>query len=365
MGKIFYVYVARENGGEAFLNLPATPWELLDAQDKLRLKDGETPYTSIEEYYRFDSLGPVLSGDCSLEELNALAQKLSGLDERQSIAFEGMLRMENGAVTLPRAIDLAYSTDRCHVVDEAMNDAQLGRFYAENGFVLEVEDLPDEVFDLLDFERIGREMRQGEGGVFTEGGYVLRHSRPVEVYKALDLTLKAPEYTILLEMRDGEQLRLPSDYLPSFAPFQCLDCKVPSLTDIITGCEEDIHTVNSLARTLADMEPEQITAYKALLEATECKDLDQAAQLADRLDDYIFTPQCSSPVNVAMGELSVILAQRDVQQITLCMDLDRYGQALIQRDGGALTDYGLICRKDGEPVQDIEQEPQWGGMEMR
>lgn len=175
MNKIFYVYMAREDGGEAYQHLPAMPWEVLDVQDKLRLKDGETPYISIEEYYRFDSLRPVLSGNCSLEELNALAQKLSELDECQSIAFEGMLQMEKGPVTISRAIDLAYSTDRCHVVDGALNDAQLGRFYAENGFVPEVEDLPDEVFDLLDFERLGREMRQGEGGVFTEGGYVPRH----------------------------------------------------------------------------------------------------------------------------------------------------------------------------------------------
>lgn len=381
MGKIFYVCMAREGGGEAFLNLPATPWELLDVQDKLRLKDGEVPYISIEEYYRFDFLGPALTEDCSLEELNALAQKLSELDERQSIVFEGMLQMEGGSVAIPQAIDLAYSTEYCHVVGEARNDAQLGRFYAKNGSVPQVEDLPDELFDLLDFERLGREMRQGEGGVFVEDGYVLQHRKPVEAYRTLDLTLKAPDYTILLETAKGffddpsydsdrtVRLKLPAapedldstlDKLGAWdwreVGWRCLDCKAPSLTDIITGCEEDIHTVNSFARTLADMEPEQLTTYKALLEAADCKNLDQAIQLADRLDDYIFTPQCSSPVDVAMGELSVILAQRDAEQITPYLNLHQYGQALIQRDGGALTGYGFISRKDGQDILYIPTE---------
>ena len=65
---------------------------------------------------------------------------------------------------------------------DALNDRQLGRFYAENGFVPEVENLSDEAFNLLDFEQIGRKMRKGEDGTFVErsidgpGGYVVRHS---------------------------------------------------------------------------------------------------------------------------------------------------------------------------------------------
>ena len=74
-----------------------------------------------------------------------------------------------------RAIDLAYSTACCHVVPSALNDSQLGRFYAENGFFSELDKLSDEMFELLDFESIGTKMRKGEGGVFTTHGYVVQH----------------------------------------------------------------------------------------------------------------------------------------------------------------------------------------------
>lgn len=72
-----------------------------------------------------------------------------------------------GQISIHTLLQLAHNADCCHVVGEARNDSQLGRFYAENDFFEELSDLPDKVFDLLDFDRIGREQRQAEGGVFT------------------------------------------------------------------------------------------------------------------------------------------------------------------------------------------------------
>lgn len=170
MRKIFNVYHARAatpySEAYADLDLPATPYELLDALDKLRLSEGESPYLQINEYFDFEGLAPLLSGDASLYELNALAQKLSELDERQRISFKGLVQMEvdkkQRLIQVPRLIDLAYSTDCCHVVD-VLDNSQLGRFHAENGFIPEAEQLPDTIFELLDFEKIGRETRIGEG----------------------------------------------------------------------------------------------------------------------------------------------------------------------------------------------------------
>lgn len=395
MADIFRVYLGSENGRETFLNLPAMPWALLDAQEKLRLSGSKAPYLSIEEYCRFDSLGHILEGDCSLGELNALAQKLSELDDVQSIAFEGLLQMEGGRAGLPRIVDLAYSTDCCHVVEEALNDAQLGRFCAENGFVPKTEDLPDELFDLLDFRRIGREHRQREGGVLVErsadhpGGYVERHSELAQVYKTMDLTLKEPDYTILLEAAKGffndpdydsdrtVQLRLPAepeeldaalDKLGAWdwreAGWRCLDCRVPALADAITGCDEDIHMVNRFAQTLADMEPERLTACKALLEAAGCRELREAALLADGLDQYLFTPQLASPTQVAQDELSNLLDDGAIELLLPHLNLCQYGQALVRDCGGVLTSYGFIERKDGQSIQRMEEAPKRGGMEV-
>ena len=58
--KVFGVYLAKEgvpnNEAYAKLDLPASPWELWDAMDKVRLRDGETLYLEIDDYYAFEQL---------------------------------------------------------------------------------------------------------------------------------------------------------------------------------------------------------------------------------------------------------------------------------------------------------------------
>ena len=142
--KIFGIYLAKldlpNSEAHARLELPASPWELWDALDKVRLQTDDILYMEIEDYFAFEYLSPHLDGlDISLNELNDLAAQLAALDEVQGIAFEGMFSIEvqrkvnanGGVITLQDLRDLAVSakTDCYHVVDAA-DDAQLGRFYA-------------------------------------------------------------------------------------------------------------------------------------------------------------------------------------------------------------------------------------------
>ena len=207
--KIFQVCLAKTNDtGEALyteLDLPARPWALLDALDKVRYREGNDLSLEIDTYYDCEELEPHLTADqISLMELNDLAARISDMSDTQRIAFQGLLRMdeakEERLISLQRLRDLAESADCCHVVHEARSPSQLGRFYAENGFVPEIESLPDSVFELLDFELIGHRAQQGEGGVFTDYGYVVQNS---DLNIAPELTNKVPQppkYTVLLEL---------------------------------------------------------------------------------------------------------------------------------------------------------------------
>ena len=96
--KIFQVYLAKadvpNNDAYATLELPASPWEVVDALDKVRLNEGEKLYMEIEDYYAFEYLSPHLDGlEISLNELNDLAALLSALDEVQEVVLDGFLRM--------------------------------------------------------------------------------------------------------------------------------------------------------------------------------------------------------------------------------------------------------------------------------
>lgn len=370
MRKILNVYLARANTpySEAYadLDLPASPYELLDALDKLRLDEGEAPHLQINEYYDFEELAPLLSGDAGLYELNALAQKLSELDERQQVSFKGLVQMEvnkkQGLIPMPRLIDLAYNTDCCHVTD-VPNDSQLGRFYAENGFVPEVEQLPDKVFELLDFEKIGREARIGECGVFTKQGYVVQHTELNEAFQTLDLTLKQPDYQILMELTNGSFLELPQTALPETPPRRCLDCRIPLLSGALDSVK-DIEMLNGFAEQLSALTKKEMLRYKAVLTATEGGDIQSAVSLLDNLDHYILDTKISSPESAALAELNFMVGGKDAEWLRRYVNLTAYGRDLLEHDNAVITPYGRMDRDDFQPMAAIFQKPAQGGMEM-
>ena len=122
--KIFGVYLAKQDAPDSEANvrlkLPASPWELHDAMDKVQLQENEELYLEVDDYYNFEYLAPHLDGaDISLNELNDLAGQLAALDEVQGIAFEGLFSIEmqkkistnGGIITLQDLRDLAVSAN--------------------------------------------------------------------------------------------------------------------------------------------------------------------------------------------------------------------------------------------------------------
>ena len=390
MRSVFQVYAAAKDalgGRSTTLCLPATPYELLDVLDRCRVKDAKELYWEIEEYYSFSELSPFMVGEADLCELNALAQKLSELDKIQTASFDGLVNMEiekRVPFGIPRLIDFAYSADCCHVVPEAKDDATLGRFYAENGFVPKVDSLSDELFELLNFEKIGREMRQGEGGVFTSGGYVVQHTELAEAYKDMDLTIKTPGYAILLEISrdhfnapayDNNKtvlLPLPAESAAMDAAltaigagdwretgFRCLDCRVPFLVSHIDG-DDNIAHINRFAQKLQTLDSKDLAKLKAVLDATEDYSILGATDIAFHLGDYLFSPQYASPEDMARDFLANSMGDDPMETLLPYVNLYAYGQTLIQGQECTLTEYGLISREDGQSLKPMEQ----GGMEM-
>ena len=402
MGKmIFSVYAAGEGPREAYatLDLPATPYEIKDALDKVRLQPDETLFLEIEEYYDFRFLAPYLEDVNDLHGLNALAEKLSRLVDYESAVFAGQLKMDLDArisdITLPRLLSLADNTPYCDVIDVALNDSQLGKFYAENGFVTELEQLPDEAFkiieDMLDYEQIGRKMRQAEGGVFVDrstygySGYVIRHREP-EMANALSAPEK-PDYMILLEVCKGffndpdydrdsvVQLKLPASKETldgvlntleaadwSELAFTCLDCRIPALIEAVNQTE-DVFAANHAASRFAQMTGEQIPKLKSLLEVTGISNLADAVRLSEQLESYVYSPEFSSPTDVARAEIKFSLIEQEAELLIPHVNLHQYGKALLENHNWTLTDYGMISRQDGRPIQKFEEQNQgMGGM---
>ena len=397
--KMFAVYLAKEGApnSEAFakLDLPASPWELWDAMEKVRLKDDKALYMEIDDYYAFEYLAPHLDGlEISLNELNDLAAQLAALDEVQGIAFEGMFSIEvqrkvntnGGVITLQELRDLAVSakTDCYHVVDAA-DDAALGRFYAENDFIPELDGESDAVFPMLDFAGIGRMMRQGENGIFVGSLYVLRDGELTTAPPVQKTLPEKPGYlfrlTLGLHPDIGDDRTVTLD-LPA-AEAELLDAQeqlgvegwegvmvidydgiIPYAADF-TDLPMELEELNAFTKTARDIPRSEVPKLKALLEQFEVQDIGTAMLLTEHLADYILTPGISSPQEAALDQLCFIMNREEAVRLIPYVNLFNYGETVIHADNATLTSYGLLHRADYQPMLTPMQETQKKEMTMQ
>ena len=397
--KIFHVYLAKEsvpnNESYAKLDLPASPWEVVDALDKVRLNEGEQLYMEIEDYDAFEYLSPHLDGlDISLNELNDLAALLSVLDEVQEVAFEGLFSIEvqrkvnanGGVITLQDLRNLAVSakTDCYHVVDAA-DDAQLGRFYAENEFIPELDGVSNEVFEMLDFAGIGRMMRCSENGVFVNSLYVLRDGELTTAPPVQKALPEKPGYlfrlTLGLHPDIGDARTVTLD-LPA-AEAELLDAQkqlgvegwegvtvidydgiIPYAADF-TDLPMELEEFNAFTKAARDIPRSELSKLKALLEQFEVRDIETALFLTEHLADYILTPEISSPQEAALDQLCFIMDREEAVRLIPYVNLYTYGCDLIKVDNATLSPYGLLHRADYQPMLTPMQETQKMEMKMK
>ena len=397
--KILRVYLAKNDtpysAAYAKLDLPASPWEVWDAMEKVRLQTDDILYMEIEDYYAFEYLSPHLDGlDISLNELNDLAAQLAALDEVQGIAFEGMFSIEvqrkvnanGGVITLQDLRDLAVSakTDCYHVVDAA-DDAQLGRFYAENEFIPELDGVSNEAFEMLDFAGIGRMMRCSENGVFVDSLYVLWDGELTTAPPVQKTLPGKPGYlfrlTLGLHPDIGDARTVTLD-LPA-AEAELLDAQeqlgvegwkgvtvidydgiIPYAADF-TDLPMELEELNAFTKAARDIPRSEVPKLKALLKQFEVQDIATAISLTECLDDYVLTPEISSPQETAIDQLHFMTDDHSVELLISHVNLYAYGCDLIREDNAVLSPYGLLHRADYEPMLSPMQQKQEQEMTMQ
>ena len=370
---VFSVYLGNpDNDNGTTLDLPAKPWAMRDALERLRLREGQEPYWQLEDLGRYDFLVPYLD-KCDLHQFNALAEQLSTFNEADAIAFEGLVQMEIDELTIQRLLDLAYSTDCCHVVPEVRDDTALGRFYVDNDFLPELEKVPDKVLEMLDYEKIGKMMRQGENSVITPHGYVERHSELKQAPADLGKPPRKPAYMMRFLCSNENQtvsLNLPASQAELNAVLmrldldswqevylECEDTAMPEMWSFTDMAYDGMEQLNRFARCLEELDMNgELVKFKAIAQQLQLSRLEEAIALTGHLDEYSFEPEIHSPRELARDELGVITGEKECKLLLPHLDLDAYGQDVMRRDNGVLGDYGYLARLDGQPIQAPRQE---------
>ena len=396
MRKVCEVYLVSssatdERGVE--LTFPVSQYEMMDAFEQIHTKSPGDVYWQVDEFYCFDYLAPHLDESMSIFEFNSLTEQLSKLDERQETALEGLLQMQvnkhmqenGGPITAQELMMLASNVDRCHVLADVHTDTELGKFCADNDFLPELTALPDSVYALLDYAKIGKQMREDESGVFTPHGYVVRteelqplpeHESQREITYMIRLTLMNHENeqrTAILDLPATEarllEVQKELDAPEWFdAQFTGCDAIVPQLNTLLTDVE-DLPRINELAQSLQELKAGgQLTKFKAVVSATKCESLDDVFDRLEKLSQYCFEIKIRNKDALVRDELEFVLGGKDADLIYKHLNCEAYAEDVLKQYGAEITPYGMVNRADfgplNEPIpeqkQEQTQEPQMG-----
>ena len=388
MRKVCEVYLVSssatdERGVE--LTFPVSQYEMMDAFEQIHTKSPGDVYWQVDEFYCFDYIAPHLDESMSIFEFNSLTEQLSKLDERQETALEGLLQMQvknhmqenSGIITVPELMMLASNVDRCQVLADVNTDEALGKFYVENGFREDLDALPDSAYALLDYAKIGKQMRESEAGTFTPHGYVVRTEelQPLPDYEPqrdinymIRLALMNHENeqkTAVLDLPATEQ-RMQEVQKELDAPewfdaqFTGCDAIVPRLNTMLTDVE-DLPRINELAKSLQELKANgQLTKFKAVVSATQCESLDDVFDRLEKLPQYCFETKIRDKDALVRDELEFVLGGRDADLIYKHLNREAYAEDVLKQYGAELTPYGMVNREDfgplNEPIPEQQQE---------
>ena len=396
MRKVCEVYLVSsassdERGVE--LTFPVSQYEMMDAFEQIHTKSPGDVYWQVDEFYCFDYLAPHLDESMSIFEFNSLTEQLSKLDSYQETALEGLLQMQvknhmqenSGIITVPELMMLAHNVDHCHVLADVHTDTELGKFCADNDFLPELTALPDSVYALLDYAKIGKQMRESEAGVFTPHGYVVRTEelQPLPDYEPqrdinymIRLTLMNHENeqkTAVLDLPATEERLLEVQKeldAPEWydAQFTGCDAIVPQLNTLLTDVE-DIPRINELAHSLLELKANgQLTKFKAVISATQCETLEDVFDRIEKLPQYCFETKIRDKDALVRDELEFVLGGKDADLIYKHLNREAYAEDVLKQYGAEITPYGMVNREDFGPLhepipeqqQEQMQEPQMG-----
>ena len=396
MRKVCEVYLVSsassdERGVE--LTFPVSQYEMMDAFEQIHTKSPGDVYWQVDEFYCFDYLAPHLDENMSIFEFNSLTEQLSKLDDYQETALEGLLQMQvknhmqenSGIITVPELMMLAHNVDHCHVLADVHTDTELGKFCADNDFLPELTALPDSVYALLDYAKIGKQMREDEAGVFTPHGYVVRteelqplpeHEPQREISYMIRLTLMNHENeqkTAVLDLPATEQRLLEVQEeldAPEWfdAQFTACDAIAPQLNSMLTDVEE-LPRINELAHSIQELKASgQLTKFKAVVSATQCESLEDVFDRIEKLPQYCFETKIRDKDALVRDELEFVLGGKDADLIYKHLNCEAYAEDVLKQYGAEITPYGMVNREDFGPLhepipeqqQEQTQEPQMG-----
>lgn len=144
--------------------------------------------------------GAAFAEKATLSELNFLAKRIDeiGKEQTQICAYRALISELPDNIC--EAINRTYGLETVPVYP-CENIEEYGEIVLDNDFLEELDEIPYELYDLLDREKVGALMQEREGGVFIDGYYVIPAGyEPVLAYDGIVLPDSEEENHLKMEI---------------------------------------------------------------------------------------------------------------------------------------------------------------------
>ncbi|MCX4354808.1 MAG: antirestriction protein ArdA [Oscillospiraceae bacterium] len=364
------------NDKVAFVKLPANKNEVIDALDRVKIY-GKT-FFRIEECDEVPELaGYEFSEEPMLDELNFLAKRLEEIANdkeilAQTIAYRALL--QRGFGTINEAINCTYNLETIPVYP-CKDLREYGEIVLDNDMLEELEDVPYELYDLLDPDKVGRAMMEREGGKFIDGYYAVPSSyEPALVYDE-ELPERMEEWIFRLEITgnftenkdDYEVLTLPADEenmqraAEKFGEKYIVECvcvgfksAISQISDVCFNSMDDIYAANAVARRYSELSREDAAKFKTVLEHELWRGWDKVNAIINALDSYEFDSSIKCSSEFGTKYLSKMLPPDFDRSLIDGALNDNFGSKILRANECVITGYGAVSHCGGHLYEIIE-----------
>ena len=376
------------NDKVTYVTLPANKNAVIDAMDSKKIFD-ETSLLIVECDEVPKLVGYEFKEEPTLDELNFLAKRIEEISEEKTEILAYRALLQKPFDTIREAINRTYNL-RTIPIYPCKNVYAYGKIVLENEMLEGLEDIPDELYDLLDPDKVGRAMMECEGGVFIGGYYAVPSSyEPALVYDE-ELPERMDDWVFRLEIKgkftdnkdDYGILTLPADeedmrrIAERFGEKYIVECvcagfksAIPQISDVCFESMENIYAVNDIARRYSELSREDAAKFKAVLEHELWRGWDKINAILNDLDCYEFDGTVNHVSEFGEKYLSEMLPPDFDRSLLKGACTAEFAQKILSANNCAFTEYGVVSKCGGHlysmveaPRQEQENAFEMGGI---
>lgn len=399
-----------QNEHNEYLSIPAFASEYEDVMHKLRMKDTDISQVEIRitSCKQSPSLWCAIIKDATIDELNFFAERVKQLPIEQGYALSGVFGISRRKgiyeeeISIKDLINMTYNLDEIYVLPGINSDEELGETLICAQSEEYMEDMTDEELNALDSEKVGRECREKENGIYINNTYIaIGNYELPEVYDGITLPdEKYPDYRLgVIQLLVTGTLTASQSYLTGDEVWvtlpinraecdriahcfgkksisECTICGVksaiPEISMNMLAKTTSFDTLNKLALAYMNMNGEDKIKYKAILEREIPNSAEKAIELIDDIPRYEIDTEVFERGDYTRKYFGKMLPEGFNVDFIKEREFKMIGTRLMHELDLYKTSYGFISQKDRslyeivreEQSQEENEEIEMGGMQM-